>query len=136
VFNIFMRYLPAHTGADTTQFADDVTNSSACMNRAEVLEKLTSSYVQTKEFCEDRSLAMNPCKTQFILFKSLAMKLPSDVSLTLDGALLHPEASVKLLGVILDRHFTFKEHITATTENCNRLLGVLARAATLAYQET
>ena len=36
---------------------------------------------------------------------------------------------VKLLGVTLDRHLTFKEHIDSTVQKCHGLLGVLARSA-------
>jgi hypothetical protein len=47
----------------------------------------------------------------------------------LDGIPIEPSACVKLLGVTLDRHLTFKEHIDKTVKKCNGVVGMLARAA-------
>ena len=40
-----------------------------------------------------------------------------------------PSPHVKLLGVTLDRHFTFRDHIDGVVKKCNGVVGMLARAA-------
>jgi len=40
-----------------------------------------------------------------------------------------PSEHVKLLGVALDRHFTFGHHIDEIVRNCSGILGTLSRAA-------
>ena len=47
----------------------------------------------------------------------------------MDGITIKPSPYVKLLGLILDRHFTFGEHIEKTVKNASGAIGILARAA-------
>ena len=127
LFNIYVRDLPACSTSNTWQFADDVTQSEADDNIDSVLNKLSISFQVTKKFCLDRQLAINDSKTQFIIFKSPAKKIPDTVQLQLDSCTITAQMHVKLLGVTLDRHLTFKDHISTTINTCNGLLGVLKR---------
>ena len=129
LFNIYVRNLPSITESDTFQFADDVTNSDSDPSEAKVLSRLTDSFIQTKAFCQDHDLIINTAKTQLILFKAPSKKLQADLSITIDGCTIKPSDSVKLLGVILDKHFTFGPHIDATVKKANGVLGAIARAA-------
>ena len=63
------------------------------------------------------------------MFKSSRKKLPDDLKLVLDGVPIAPLPHVKLLGVILDHHLTFGEHIDKIVKRCNGVLGMLARSA-------
>ncbi len=127
LFNIFVRDLPACSNSNTWQFADDVTQSEAGDTIDSVLTNLSNTFQLTKKFCADRHLLINDSKTQLIIFKSPAKKIPDTVQLHLDSCIVTAQAQVKLLGVTLDRHITFKDHITATVNTCNGLLGVLRR---------
>ena len=72
---------------------------------------------------------MNANKTQLIIFKVPAKKIPTDFHVTLDNCVIEPASSVKLLGVILDKHLTFGEHIDSTVKKCHGILGSLTRAS-------
>ena len=50
-------------------------------------------------------------KTQFIIFKAPRRKIEQELEIVLDGITIKPALHVKLLGVTLDRHFTYGEHI-------------------------
>jgi Reverse transcriptase (RNA-dependent DNA polymerase) len=129
LFNIFVRDLPHSTQTQTIQFADDVTNSAADHDPRVVGQKLIDSYYHTKTFCESHELVINADKTQLIFFKTPGKKLPTDYELILDGCSIKPSTFVKLLGVTLDTHFTFKEHFDNIVRKCHGLLGVLTRAS-------
>jgi hypothetical protein len=129
LFNIFVRDLPGCSDADTIQFADDVTDSEADSNETIVIERLTESFNKTKNFCESRELVINANKTQFIVFKQPSKKFKTDFTITLDGNVISAADHVKLLGVTLDKHFTFAEHIDKTVKKCQELLGTLQRAS-------
>src|SRR5688572_4584634 len=65
-------------------------------------------------------LALNPSKTDFMLFGTLqqllklndpCLSISSDISIT-------PASSVKNLGVVFDEHLSFHEHITKVSQAC------------------
>ena len=129
LFNIYVRRLPAATASSTVQFADDVTQSEADRDARQVLIRLEESFREVKSFCEQRELVINTNKTQLIIFKTPQRKLPEDLNIVLDGITIEPSPHVKLLGITLDSHFTYKEHIDKVVKKCNGVIGMLARAA-------
>ena len=74
-------------------------------------------------------MTINTVKTQFIIFRTAAKKLPDNYHVTLDGGQVMPSSTVKLLGVTLDEHLTFKAHIEGVVLKCHGLIGALARSA-------
>ena len=92
-------------------------------------ERQTHQRVQRHHYCSSRELTLNTTKTQFLIIKRATKRLPDPVVLTLNGINFPALTSVKLLGVTIDRHLTFAEHVRNTVTKCNGLLGVLRRAA-------
>ena len=137
LFNIFVRELPANCTSATVQFADDVTHSEANHGQCPtaMTQNLAESFAHTKNFCVTHELKINAAKTQFIVFKSPNKKLPEDFHITLDGCEIRPSNNVKLLGVTLDQHLTFKDHIDQVCRKCHGLLGVLNRSAPFLSKE-
>lgn len=74
-------------------------------------------------------MKINAAKTQFIIFKAANKKLPEGYHVELDNCQILPSDNVKLLGITLDKHLTFKTHIDAVAMKCHGLIGVLARSA-------
>ena len=133
LFNIFIRDLPISSTSDTWQFADDITQSEEADNVDSLVCKLTNTFQKTKQFCQAKHLEINASKTQFIIFKNPGKKIPEIVELKIDLDVIRAANQVKLLGVTLDRHLTFKDHIAniVITGTCNGLLGVLRRTSHL-----
>jgi len=129
LFNIYVRKLPAVTSVRTFQFADDITNSDAQKNLKVLEQHLLHSYHQTKNFCDEHHLVINPSKSQLIVFQAQGKRLPSDFALEVSGCKITPAHSVKLLGVTLDQYLTFGEHTDNVVKKCHGLIGVLAKAA-------
>jgi len=74
-------------------------------------------------------LIVNANRTQLIIFKVPGKKIANDYEVSLDNCAIKPASSVKLLGVTLDRHFTFGEHIDNTIKKCHGILRALTRAS-------
>ena len=129
LFNIYVRHLPAASNSRTFQFADDVTQSESDRDERQVINRLTDSFLRTKEYCEQRELIINSAKTQFIIFKAPRRKIEQELEIVLDGIAIKPALHVKLLGVTLDRHFTYGEHIEKAGKKARGAIGMLARAA-------
>ena len=115
--------------ADILQFADDVSASDHDRSIDVVMDKLETAFQDISEFCSSRDMTVNAAKTQFIIIKASTKRLPDDVSITLDDAVIPASSAVKLLGVTIDSHLTFGEHIVGTVSRCHGLLGLLHRAA-------
>ena len=98
--------MPNITDMDSVMFADDITESAAEKDIAVVGQKLTTSFVQIKQYCESNELIANASKTQLVIFKTPKRKIPEEFKLILDNCEIKPMNSAKLLGVTLDRHFT------------------------------
>jgi len=129
LFNVYVRDLPLHCSSAVTQFADDITSSNSSRSLPELGEKLTKDFNDIKKFCEDRELSVNASKTQLIVFKTPSREIPKEYTVKIDNNVVVPVNAVKLLGVTIDRHFTFTEHIDDVVKKCNGLLSVLAKAA-------
>ena len=127
LFNILIRGLPTSSAANTWQFADDITQSVHSNNVKTIVDELANTYLATKNFCLSKNLEINPAKTQFIIFKNPAKKIPDEINLEIDTHSIKLQSQVKLLGMTLDRHLTFKAHITDVINTCNGYLGVLRR---------
>jgi Reverse transcriptase (RNA-dependent DNA polymerase) len=129
LFNIYMRQLPRESQSETVQFADDITHSEADQDEKNVISRLTSTFQTTKNFCAKRDLIINASKTQLIIFKAPNRKIDEGIEMQVDNCPITPSDSVKLLGVTLDRHFTFGKHIDSMVKKCNGTIGMLCRAA-------
>ena len=96
--------------------ADDTTLAAAhpSLEVVNVTSILTASFSATKEFCQSHGLTINPAKTQLITFKAVGKRIPDDFQffhLMLDNCSISPQTTVKLLGVTLDQHLTFRTQI-------------------------
>lgn len=129
LFNIYVRELPLCCTSPSYQFADDLTASDSGITAEEVIDKLTVSYSNIKEFCNEKGLKINANKTQLIIFKAPSKKIPDDLCIKIDSHSIQPVKHVKLLGVILDRHLTFKEDVDRIINQCHGLIGILSRSA-------
>jgi endonuclease/exonuclease/phosphatase family metal-dependent hydrolase len=128
LFNIYMRHLPQATHSEVIQFADDVTGSVADKNIDNVLTGLSDTYNEIKKYCNERELKVNANKTQLIVFKTASKKVVPTVELMLDGHIIKPLPTVKLLGFNLDHHFQWGEHIDKTVKKCHGIIGALRKA--------
>mgnify|MGYP003471049762 FL=1 len=121
--------MPQSTSCASLQFADDASLSVCDHSLDTVKDKLVNGFCDIREFCNNKELTLNTNKTQFLIVKAASKRLPEPVTLTLDGVDITALTAVKLLGITVDRHLTFAEHVRNTVTKCNGLLGVLHRAA-------
>jgi hypothetical protein len=129
LFNIFVRNLPSICDSNTYQFADDITISEAHQSLPIVADKLIASFNNIQRFCTDNELVINTDKTQLIILRNTRKKIPDNFNIQLDNICIKPSSSVKLLGMIIDQHLTYKEHIDSVKKKCKCSLGVIARAS-------
>ncbi len=135
LFNIFVRKLPGASQLLTVQFADDVTASSSGINEGQIIQNLEAGFLSIKTFCDSRDLMINETKTQWIIFKVPSKKLSDDLSIVLNDYQVKISKSVKLLGITLDQHLSFKDHVSNVSKKCRGLIGVLARSSPFLHRD-
>ena len=72
-------------------------------------------------------LTLNVKKSNFIIFKSHKRKLKKHLSLKLNNEMLQCVEHTKFLGIIIDQHLTWKNHINYVSKKIIRTTGVLCR---------
>ena len=113
---ISMRAINHHLYADDTQLY-------TCFTANEYLsttEIISSTFETISNWMMYNFLALNPTKTEFILFgtRQQLSKLNNPVLNLSADVNVCPVSSVKNLGVILDSHLTLHDHITKLSQSC------------------
>ena len=130
LFFIFTNDLPQHIPqgkivmyADDTQFldADSPSNILDLKTRIEL-----SLSVALKWFTQNR-LKINPAKTEMIVLQSRRQKVVEDLSISFGTDKISPSHSVKVLGVTIDAHLLWEDHVTSVVRRCYGVLVGLAR---------
>ncbi len=123
-----MRKLPECVTDPVFQYADDITNSTASDCLHKIQQNLEDNFMKINEFCQDRDLRINTEKTQCILLKLPSKKTPKELELILDSHIIKAATTVELLGLTIDQHLSFKQHIEKTVNKCHGLIGVIRKA--------
>ena len=133
LYLLFSNDLSMHVpdGVSIVQFADDtqllVSGPKAELSRLiALMETALSTLYQW--FCNN-SMKVNAAKTQMMVLGTPGMlrNLPT-VTLSFCGSTVQDEKSVKDLGVIIDRHLNFQEHVDSVSRKCTGILMALSHA--------
>ena len=71
-------------------------------------------------WCCKNQLLINPDKTKFIIIgtRQMLKQLNADISISFMGKVLKPEDSVEDLGITLDNHLSYDNHISKLVSSC------------------
>ena len=70
-------------------------------------------------------LALNISKTNFVIFRSQQKKTDFNVTLILNRKAIEQKTYVKYLGMLVDEHLTWEEHINAISKKISRSIGIV-----------
>ena len=111
----------------TILFADDTNMFCSGKDINELETTVNSEFAQVQEWLTLNQLTLNIKKTNFIIFKSHKKRLRRDLRLTLNGTVLQRVEDSKFLGIVIDQHLTWKNHIDYITKKILRITGLLRR---------
>ena len=134
LFLLFINDLPNSSSILTfILFADD-TNAFYSHTSYLTLTKIVNAELQlVAEWFTANKLSLNLEKTSFILFKSNKKKSPpsGSIVLSINGLALSQVVSTKFLGVHVDQHLTWTDHIQFISAKIAKNVGILSRASHL-----
>ena len=130
LFILFMNDLPLHVDSSTDMYADDSTLCETGETVDELNVKLNDDMVCVNKGCHDNQMAANGDKTKVMLVTTYQKeaKLPKkELTVYYDNKPLKSVDSEKLLGVKIDKHLTWKEHVNQTANKISRNIALLRR---------
>ena len=111
------------------KYADDLQVYADCAasDIATVKSSLERCLSDVRQWMLRWQLRINDEKSEFIVFSNSRVRIPDDVSLSVGGAVIHPSATVKNLGVMLDKHLRCDQQVAHILRGCNFALRKLGR---------
>ena len=111
----------------TILFADDTNLFCSGKNIQELESTVNAELARVQEWLTLNQLTLNIKKSNFIIFKSHKKQLIRQMNLRLSGNELQRVEESKFLGIIIDQHLTWKNHIDYITKKIIRSTGLLCR---------
>ena len=132
LFSIFSNDLAMHvTNAGIIQYADDVQIWKTCKKQriGEAISSMESTLSAVSDWFCSNSMKVNSSKTQLIVFGTRkALKDLSPVHLSFGTSTITESRVVKNLGLTMDRHLTFEDHIHQLVARCTGVLIAMSHA--------
>ena len=133
LYSIYAMDMPLHVDddVDDVQFADDTQLSiSGHKSRLpEMIETLERALTRLSDWFRENRLKINVKKTQMIVFGTKPMlKNVPPVSINFQGDIIRESRVVKNLGLYMDRHLTFVDHVNHVVGKCSGALIALMHA--------
>ena len=134
IFNLYVNDLQNHFQSSSVQYADDTTVYETCkpkeIQNAQYL--LNESLAKVADWTDNNSLAANAVKTKFILCASKRLYdyhqlKDQEIDITLGSTKLKPDKEPRYLGMYLDQHLTWENHLKHVLSSCYSKLSVLRK---------
>ncbi|CAB3981754.1 Hypothetical predicted protein [Paramuricea clavata] len=141
LFCIYMNDLPLSPRSSSLEsYVDDskVFLSFPIKDTTSTKANLEEDLCLVAKWCSTNHLLINPEKTKFLLIGTpqLLKKLPSSMTLSFLGKDIIPVFSAKDLGVTLDSHLSYNEHIKNLVSSCTAKLCQINRVKDSFDKET
>ena len=135
LFSLYINDLPENAGECKVKIYADDTTLYTSSNTVESLKlKLEHSLERVERYFENIGLKMNADKCQFMIMRNV--QTAEEITLNVNGHILHQSDNVKILGVILDKKLKWDCHINEITKKCRSLMGILFKGRHFIDQDT
>ena len=139
LFNLYVSDLHEKLKCPCYQYADDTTfyQHTKVADSEHCATQMNNTISRLGQYSNESNLALNGKKTKWLLLSTRQMSRlhglqDAAVQLTCNGETLERVQSIKLLGVTMDEHFSWIEHVKALLSSCYGVLSVLRKLRNLA----
>ncbi len=105
-------------------FADDTNLFITGKNLHQITEIMNTELIKLSLWLQVNRVSLNVEKTNYIIFSS-KRRLKNAITITIDNKLLKEVQSTKLLGVQIDPHFTWTEHLSIISTEMAKGIGII-----------
>ena len=133
LFLLYINDLPnASDQLNFILFADDTNVFFSHKSIQSLLSIANTELIHVAEWFKANKLSLNLGKTNYVLFRSHRKPVPaSDSILSIDSIPIAQVNSSKFLGVYIDQHLTWNDHISNISTKVAKNIGILARVSYL-----
>jgi len=124
LFNIFIKDMFEGAGEQHCKFADDGTTWATAKSTDDAIAKVCQKVQPVMEWCEKWRMNMNLNKTEATVFSSKPINFKKD-SFIINNRTLSYNKTPKILGINLDEHMTFDQHIQQVERKASRTLRII-----------
>ena len=109
-------------------YADDTNLFFSSPDLDMLVETVQNEFVNVRNwFCVNR-LSLNVKKTNSVIFRSPSKPFPANLDhIKLCGVKVRLSSNSKFLGVVIDQHFSWKDHILYISKKVSKGVGILSR---------
>ena len=108
-------------------FADDSNLFVSGKNLDSLQHQVITALGDISRWLAANRLSLNVKKTNFMLFTSMKKSLRPNLNINIMGEEIHEVEHTKFLGIILDNHLNWKEHIKYLTSKMAKSVGIFAK---------
>ena len=125
LFLVYTNDIPSHLDCNVISYADDsqILLSSKISEIPIMTSRLEQNLRSLETWYRANCLKLNASKTQYVVFctRQMQRQMP-DVALSVGDAVVTPAASLKNLGVTMDRNLTWAQHVNEIAQKCNKIV--------------
>lgn len=133
LFILFINDLPLSTTSNIDMYADDSTLYAKGRSVNELSDELTSALDSVHNWCLSNGMVINIKKTKTMTISTYQKESKigcTDLQVHYNNKLLDSVPHDKLLGVTIDKHLLWKEHINNVASTLSKNLALLRRIRT------
>ena len=133
LFKLFVADIPqpTHPSVTTISYADDLIVLAT--GNPKVANKRTNKYLEKlSEYYRDNGLKCNPDKSKVLMITGFLNRLnmqkrteAKGIQVTMDGVEIPNCDSLKYLGIVFNKKFTFADHISNSVRKINGIIGAM-----------
>ena len=111
----------------TRHFADDTNLLIKNKSLKQLKKRLNFDLRNLCKWLKSNKISLNTSKTKLIIFRHPNKKINYDLKVKIDGKKLLPSEYVKYLGVLIDQHLNWSNHIDIIAGKLSRSVGMLSK---------
>ena len=108
-------------------FADDTNLLYASSSLKDINKKINFDLSNLVQWLQANKIALNVNKTDIIIFRSPRKQIIKKMNFRLSGQKIRQKSCTKYLGVLIDEHLLFKDHINFLKQELNSTNGILVK---------
>ncbi|XP_057299613.1 uncharacterized protein LOC130630223 [Hydractinia symbiolongicarpus] len=140
IFNLYVTDLEMNLTMSTLQYADDTTlfTSTKLNNLAKAKEQINGDISQLQRWSTNNNLVLNKEKTKLMVFSTSQMSKRHNLNdldctdIKLDDFQIERVPTWSVLGVKLDEHLSWNDHVQSVVSCCHGILSILRKLKRMA----
>ena len=108
-------------------FADDTNLYYESNDLVELEKTMNKELKKLTLWLNVNRLALNVGKTNFVIFRGYRKTYDHNVTLLINKKAIEQKSYVKYLGILIDEHLNWKEHICIVTKKISRSVGIICK---------